>query len=135
METRQFDHLVSGLAETGTRRGMLRFLAAAVGTAAAVPLLAESGEARRKRRRKKKAVAGGGKALREICTPGQTTCAKGLQCGAPTTRHTCSSTVEGVESWCCVPPGGRCSECDCCGDYYCEYDDNNTPTCQPNPEN
>jgi hypothetical protein len=133
METRRFDHLVSGLSQTRTRRGALRFLAAAIGVGAAAPLLAESGDARRRRRKKK--GGSGGLGLQEICTPRRSTCAKGLKCGSPTTRHTCSSTVEGVESWCCVPPGGRCTECDCCGDYYCEYDDNNNPTCQPNPEN
>lgn len=132
METKQFDQLVSGLARHGTRRGMLRYLAAAVGAGVAFPLVVEDGDARRRRRRKK---GGGGLALREICTPRRSTCAKGLKCSSPTTRHSCSSTVEGVDSWCCVPPGGRCTECDCCGDYYCEFDDNNNPTCQPNPEN
>jgi len=75
------------------------------------------------------------KALRQMCTPGTDTCASGLQCGAPTNRHTCSSSVpEDDSNWCCVPPGGSCTECDCCGNYYCAYDDNNVPTCQPNPE-
>ena len=79
-------------------------------------------------------TTGSVRTLREICTPGHDTCSQGLQCGAPTTRHTCSSTVEGVEAWCCVPPGGQCSECDCCGNYYCSYDDNNVGHCVPNPE-
>lgn len=75
------------------------------------------------------------KQLREICSPAADTCAAGLQCGTPTTRHTCSSSIPGKEShWCCVPPGGRCTECDCCGNYYCAYDDNNVPMCVPNPE-
>ena len=79
---------------------------------------------------------GGGpkKSLREICEPEVDVCRGNLQCGAPTTRHTCSSTVEEVEAWCCVPPGGACTECDCCGNFYCAYDDDNNPTCQPNPE-
>ncbi len=79
---------------------------------------------------------GGGDTLGlfEICEPGVDTCEAGLRCDSPTTRHTCSSTVEGVEAWCCVPPGGACTECDCCGNYYCAYDDDNNPTCQPNPE-
>ena len=79
---------------------------------------------------------GGGpkKSLREICEPQVDVCRGNLQCGTPTTRHTCSSTVDGVEAWCCVPPGGACTECDCCGNYYCAYDDDNNPTCQPNPE-
>jgi hypothetical protein len=74
------------------------------------------------------------KGLREICTPGADICRAPYQCDAPTTRHTCSSTVAGVSAWCCVPPGGSCTECDCCGNYYCAYDDNNVASCQPNPE-
>ena len=77
---------------------------------------------------------GTSKGLREVCTPGVDICAAPWQCSAPTTRHTCSGTVFGVSTWCCVPPGGSCTECDCCGNYYCAYDDNNIPTCQPNPE-
>ncbi len=73
--------------------------------------------------------------LREICTPGQDTCSAGLQCGAPTTRHSCSSSVQGINALCCIPAGGQCSgECDCCGDNYCSYDDNNVGHCVPNPE-
>lgn len=77
---------------------------------------------------------GHGMFLREICIPGLDVCASPYQCDAPTTRHTCSGTVAGVTAWCCVPPGGFCTECDCCGDFYCEFDDNNVATCQPNPE-
>ena len=133
MEDLRFDRAISRLAHIGTRRGMMRFLAAAVGAGVSAPLLAEHGEARR--RRKKKKGGAGGLGLRQICTSGQSTCAKGLRCDEPTTRQTCSSTVQGIDAWCCVPPGGRCTECDCCGDYYCEFDDNNNPTCQPNREN
>jgi hypothetical protein len=79
-------------------------------------------------------LPGPNKGLREICTPGVDICSAPWQCDAPTTRHTCSGTVLGVSAWCCVPPGGWCTECDCCGDYYCAYDDNNVPSCQPNPE-
>jgi len=32
-------------------------------------------------------------------------------------------------------PGGRCTECDCCGDDYRAYDDNSVPVCVPNSEN
>jgi hypothetical protein len=78
--------------------------------------------------------AGTGMFLREMCVPGLDVCAAPYQCDAPTTRHTCSGTVAGVSAWCCVPPGGNCTECDCCGNYYCAFDDNNVATCQPNPE-
>jgi len=80
---------------------------------------------------------GGGpkKNLGELCNPQSDVCRGDLQCAPPTTRHTCSSTVEGVDAWCCVPPGGRCSECDCCGDYYCDFGDANpNGACIPNPE-
>ena len=77
---------------------------------------------------------GQGMFLREICVPGLDVCASPYQCDVPTTRHTCSSTVAGVSAWCCVPPSGGCTECDCCGNYYCAFDDNNVASCQPNPE-
>jgi hypothetical protein len=81
---------------------------------------------------------GGGasvKSARQICVVDQDTCDGGLQCGAPTTRHSCSSTVDGIAAWCCLPAGSVCSpESDCCGDYYCGYDDNNVGHCMPNPE-
>jgi hypothetical protein len=144
METHHFDHCVSRFAAADTRRGALRFLAAAtLGLGSLAAVRQEDTEARRKRRHKKHKGGGGGngggstgptKGLREICTPGVDTCSSGLNCETPTTRHTCSSTVEGVSTWCCVPPGGSCSECDCCGDYYCAFDDNNQPHCVPNPE-
>jgi hypothetical protein len=80
---------------------------------------------------------GGGNALplRTTCTPGTDTCAAGLQCDRPTDRHTCSSTVAGISDWCCIPPGGACSdECGCCGDFYCHFDNNNQGRCICNPE-
>lgn len=74
-------------------------------------------------------VAAGKKGLRKRCS-GKNSCKGSLTCGKPTTRHTCSSTVDGVKKWCCVKPGGKCSECDCCGNYYCGGEG----ACIPNPE-
>lgn len=79
-------------------------------------------------------LPGPNKGLRELCSLGVDTCSAPWICSTPTTRHTCSGTVAGVSTWCCVPPGGACTECDCCGDYYCAYDGDNIPACQPNPE-
>jgi hypothetical protein len=145
MDDQQFDRFAQIVAATQTRRGALRLvLAAAVG--AVVPVVAttevEAGGGRKKKKkgnRNKGGDSDGGtsgpeKSLRESCTPGTDTCSGGLQCDTPTTRHTCSSTVAGVSKWCCVPQGGSCSECDCCGDNYCEFDNNNKPHCVPNPE-
>jgi hypothetical protein len=153
MESKHFDQFVRRFAEAGTRRGVLRFLVAAtLGLGSPTALRQDDPEARGKRRhkhghghrhRRKKRRGGRGnggstivptKGLREICTPGVDTCGGALQCATPTTRHTCSDTVAGVNTWCCVPPGGSCTECDCCGDFYCEFDANNQPHCVPNPE-
>jgi hypothetical protein len=73
------------------------------------------------------------KGLSEICTPGRDTCSAGLQCSTPTTRHNCNSTVDGITTWCCVPPDGACTPglCTCCGDYCCSGDGR----CIENPEN
>jgi hypothetical protein len=124
MDSERFDQISKGLATGATRRTTLGVLAA-LGVAGASGLTME---ARRKKKRKKKL------GLRSRCTPGKSKCKSGLKCDAATTRHTCSDTVMGVDDWCCVPPGGSCSECDCCGDFYCEFDDNNEPHCVPNPE-
>ncbi len=120
-----------------TRRGAVRVLAAALGLGGLAVLRPDETGAKRKGKRKKKKNRGGGasKGLRQSCTPGQNACRAGLRCDTPTTRHTCSSTVQGVSTWCCVPPGGSCTECDCCGNNYCAYDNNNQPHCVPNPEN
>lgn len=143
MDTTRFDAITSRLAWAQSRRGALRVLGLAVLGGGGLGLLAQhDGEARRKKKKKnrknQKGGGGGtpvpGKALRELCTPGVDTCAAGLQCDAPTTRNSCSSTVEGVDAWCCVPPGGRCTECDCCGNFYCGTNDQNIPICKPNPE-
>jgi hypothetical protein len=145
MDTTRFDTLTSSLAATSTRRGALRFLAAtAFGLSSLAVLGGEESVARRRGGKKKKGGRGKGgrggsrgasKSLGQICSPGRDTCAAGLQCSSPTTRHSCSSTVEGIANLCCLPPGSVCStECDCCGDYYCSYDNNNVGHCEPNPE-
>ncbi len=135
MDFARFDRLTSAFAEVSTRRGAVRVLAGGLGLGGLAILHPDQTGARRKGRRKKKNRGGGArKGLRQTCTPGQHTCSAGLTCDTPTTRHTCSSTVQGVSTWCCVPPGGSCTECDCCGNNYCEYDDNNEPHCVPNPE-
>jgi hypothetical protein len=126
MDSSRFDRLSKVLACGGTRRSALGTLAAtALGISA--PLLAghEADAKRKKKHHKKK-----GKPLGAICTPGKDKCKKGLKCDSPTTRHTCDSTVDDIDTWCCVPPGGKCTECDCCGDFYC----GNDSTCVPNPE-
>ena len=142
METTRFDEITSTLAETSTRRSALRFLAAAAfGVGAMTVLGGEESSARRRGGKKgghKGGHGGGGgaaKSAEEICVPGRDTCASGLQCGTPTTRHTCSDTVQGIDHWCCLPAGSIChTECDCCGNYYCSYDDNNIGHCVVNPE-
>ncbi len=145
METTRFDQIASSFAQTHSRRGAFRLLAASATGASGLTVFGHDESQAKKRRKKKGGKGKGGKGsgagtggsvrgLRQICLPGHDTCSSGLQCGAPTTRHTCSSTVEGVEAWCCVPPGGQCSECDCCGNFYCSYDDNNVGHCVPNPE-
>jgi hypothetical protein len=69
---------------------------------------------------------GGTLGLGEICEPGGAeTCQSGLKCDSPTTQHQCSSTVEDIDTWCCVPPGGPCTECECCGNYKCDFGDAN----------
>jgi hypothetical protein len=133
MDANSFDQITSRFATTRSRRGALRMLVVAL-SGGELLALRHDAEARRKRRKKKQRGKGETKRLRQGCTPGRDRCSDGLQCDTPTTRHTCSSTVQGVSTWCCVPPGGSCTECDCCGDYYCAFDDNNNPTCQPNPE-
>jgi hypothetical protein len=149
MDHQHFDRFAQIVATAQTRRGALRLLLAAA-AGAVVPVLAATeahagGNGGRKKKKKKKgdgakgsdpvdSPTGTAKQLRETCTPGTDTCANNLQCSTPTTRHTCSSTVQGKSTWCCVPPGGSCTECDCCGDNYCEFDNNNKPHCVPNPE-
>ena len=71
--------------------------------------------------------------LKEKCGRNDTCCGD-LKCGRPTTRHTCSSSIPKQGKWCCVKPGGTCTECDCCGDYYCKLDANNNGRCVRNPE-
>ena len=128
--------LVGTLATPGSRRRALGVLSLSALLAGGLQATAPEAGARRRRKHGKKGKkghkGGGGPVLqlRDICTPGESTCASGLQCDSPTTRHTCSSTVEGIDAWCCVPPGGNCTECDCCGDNYC----NGEGVCETNPE-
>jgi hypothetical protein len=130
MDNHRIDQLSKVLAAGATRR-------TALGAFAALGLAGASGrtiEAKHKHKHKHK-KGNGGLGLGEICTKGKDTCEKGLKCDSPTTRHTCSGTVEGIDTWCCVPPGGKCSECDCCGDFYCDFGDANPEgACIPNPE-
>ena len=139
MESSRFDDLVRQLTVSGTRRRALEALGLSALLAGGLHAAPLETEARRRRKHKKgkhkkgkgnKGGSGPTLQLRQLCTPGKSTCASGLQCDSPTTRHTCSSTVEGVDNWCCVPPGGRCTECDCCGDNYCNGDG----VCVTNPE-
>ncbi len=136
MDGSRFDSLVGRLTESSSRRRALGVLGLSALLAGGLQAAVPETDARRRRRKKGKKGGGGGGGggtplqLRDICTPGQSTCASGLKCDSPTTRHTCSSTVEGVDAWCCVPPDKPCTECDCCGDYYCSGDG----VCVPNPE-
>jgi hypothetical protein len=126
VDSSRFDQLSKVLGSGVTRRIALGALAATAlgGTA---PLLATREAAAKKRKKK-------GLGLRKRCG-GKSKCKKGLKCGSPTTRHTCDSQTQGVDSWCCIPPGGKCSgECDCCGNNYCSFDNNNQGHCVTNPE-
>ena len=140
MENTRFDRLTSSLANTEGRRGVLRVIAAVTIGAGSLSVLHQDDASARRRRHKKHKGHGGGssgptKSLRQICTPGVDTCSDGLRCDTPTTRHTCSSTVEGVNTWCCVPPNAVCSgECDCCSNHYCSFENGSTGFCIPNPE-
>ena len=129
MDGSRFDRLVGTLTEPGSRRRALGVLGLSALLAGGLQAATPAADARRRRKRRK-AKKRGKLQLRDICTPGKSTCASGLKCDSPTTRHTCSSTVEGVDAWCCVPPGGKCTECDCCGDNYCNGDG----VCETNPE-
>lgn len=146
MDSQRFDAFTSIFSQPHSRRRTVRLVTASLLGASGLGVLARGESTARRRKKGGKGGKSGGKGtgggtgggpkkdLSEICDPEVDVCRGQLQCGAPTTRHTCSSTVEGIEAWCCVPPGGACSECDCCGNFYCTYDDDNNPTCQPNPE-
>ena len=146
MDSTRFDALTrilgTGQSATPSRRAVLALLGSGV-AASVMPVVNTEARKRKKHKKRKKHHRGGGGGggelgLRELCDPAATTaaetCQAGLDCDTPTTRHTCSDTVQGVDTWCCVPPGGSCTECDCCGDFYCAFDDNNEPHCVPNPE-
>ena len=137
MESNRFDRLASSLTNTESRREVLRVLAAVTIGAGNLSVLRQDDAAARRRRhnKHKRGQAGPTRSLRQICTPGTDTCSDGLGCDTPTTRHTCSSTVEGVNTWCCVPPNAVCSgECDCCSNHYCSFENGSTGFCIPNPE-
>lgn len=133
MDPTRFDSFTRALTQLRStaatpRRAALKLLAR--GALGAILVRTRSAEVVANRKKKKKK----GLKLRALCTLGKSTCGKGLKCGQPTTRHTCDSTTPDTSDWCCVPPGGSCTECDCCGDFYCEPDDNNQFRCVPNPE-
>ncbi|MFT4037200.1 MAG: hypothetical protein QM692_03390 [Thermomicrobiales bacterium] len=141
MDGTQFDDLVSRLAASGTRRrlvGALGLSALVVGGLHATSGDSEAGRGKKKKKKRKNKnknqqttpPTGPVLALGSTCSPGVSTCASGLACDTPTTRHSCSSTVEDVTTWCCVPPGGACKGCECCGDNYCGGDGK----CIENPE-
>ena len=127
MDGSRFDNLVGRLTESGSRRRALGVLGLSALIASGLQAAIPETDARHRRKHRKGKKGKGNKGgdggpqlqLGDICTPGNSTCASGLRCDSPTTRHTCSSTVEGVDAWCCVPPGGNCNECDCCGNNYC----------------
>jgi hypothetical protein len=131
MQADRLDALARAMTTARSRRGTLGIVLSAslgvLGVSAAA-----AGKKPHRKPKKKKSVKP--KQLRQPCTRGKDRCAGNLTCDTPTTRHTCSSTVQGASTWCCVPPGGSCTECDCCGDNYCEFDNNNQPHCVPNPE-
>ncbi len=133
MDPTRFDTLTRALTQLRStaatpRRAALKLLASGAFGAALVRAGGAEVVAKRKKKKKK------GLKLKALCTPGKSKCAKGLKCGQPTTRHTCDSSTPDNSDWCCVPPGGSCTECDCCGDFYCDFDNNNEPHCVPNPE-
>jgi hypothetical protein len=149
MDNATFDTLVRSLTTATGRRVAVKALAGTFGLTllgadvATVHARVKGKPKRKKGKGKKKKGGGGGpiapppgprKQLGELCTPQVDTCAAGLACDAPTTRHTCDSTVDDISTWCCVPRGGSCafagSECVCCGDNYCD----GSGKCLENPE-
>jgi hypothetical protein len=132
MQADRLDALARAMTTARSRRGTLGIvLSASLGVLGVSAAAAGKKPHRKPKKRKPKKAAP--KQLGQACTPGRDTCSGGLKCDTPTTRHTCSSSIP-RGPWCCVPPGGACSECSCCGDFYCEFDNNNQPHCVPNPE-
>ena len=138
MDAQRFDAIAKALTSETSRRRTLGGLLG--GTLGLLGWLAREDVAVGKKKKKQQSPESPAetplavKGPRETCTPGQDQCSAGLQCSTPTTRHSCASSIPRSGAWCCVPPGGRCTECDCCGDYYCSYDNNTVPSCVPNPE-
>src|SRR5687768_10171670 len=120
MDAKRFDALARALTSETTRRRTLGGLLG--GTLGLLGWLGREdvGSAKKTKGKKKKkkqqtispvAAPLVAKGLREVCTPGQDQCSAGLQCNPPTTRHSCASSIPRTGAWCCVPPGGRCTEC------------------------
>jgi hypothetical protein len=132
MDPTQFDALARALTRlqshvTTPRRAALKLLGGgAFGLALVQQVETDIAAIRKKRKKRLK--------LKALCTPGKDRCQKGLKCDSPTNRPTCSGSVPDDSNWCCVPPGGSCTECDCCGNYSCVLDDTNESHCVPNPE-
>jgi hypothetical protein len=116
MEGMHLDAIARSIANRNGRRFFCQTLAVGV-FGAALTRLGLSG------------VAAGCTKLRKKCSKSDQCCGD-LDCGRPTTRHTCDSQTGHIRKWCCVKPGGRCKECDCCGDYYCA----GNGRCKRNPE-
>jgi hypothetical protein len=96
MERKHFDRVTRHIATAGSRRSAVRALAAtAVGLAALVGGHQDATEARYQHKKHKRGTSPAPKGLKEVCTPGVDTCSAGLRCDTPTTRHTCSSRVQG----------------------------------------
>lgn len=131
MDAEWFEMLVWRMAQSATRRAALGRLGAASLGIGGMTVLGGTATARRHKKHKRgtggKGGGGGGTGggslgLGEICEPGSKSCQSGLRCDAPTTQHQCSSTVDGIDAWCCVPPGGPCTGCECCGELECAGD-------------
>lgn len=139
MENQHFDALVSALTPTSGRRVALRTLVITVGAALVGISTPGIDAVKRKHKKKRKGRAPAPappvappKQLMELCNPQTDQCSAGLICSSPTTRHTCSSTVAGISTWCCAPNGGFCSlECACCGNHECDFANGRTGNCRP----
>jgi hypothetical protein len=134
MDAGQFDRIVQSLTTATGRRTALRVVAGGVFGGLIARTDAQKVRAKRKRKkhhRRHKTI----KHLGDTCNPRRNKCSDGLQCDEPTTRHSCSSTVQGIDKWCCIPPGEVCStECNCCGDNFCDFDNGSSGHCRTNPE-
>ena len=114
MDATRFDSLARALSGSSagnrSRRSVLSLVGGGLVAALAPAMVSEAQNRKKHKGHKHKGGGGGGElGLREICDPAASTptetCQAGLECDSPTTRHQCSSTVEGIDTWCCVPPG------------------------------